>query len=567
MNVIAVYPGRFHPFHKGHAASFKQLAEKFGLKNTYLAISAKQDQPKSPFSAQDRAKMATALGIPPKNIIAVSNPYSANEYIAKVENDGGDVNNTALVFGVSKKDMEGDPEMGIAPDPRFSFKNKKDGSASYMQPYSQKAMQTPAPMTKHGYIMSTDVAEFPIAGQTMRDASAIRQAYAGADIKKKMKILTDLYGDAAETMKPIFDNNLQITEHVRRLIATIKPMINEATPAQKAKFVHLLSEAKQRLDPACWSGKHKEGTKMKNGRRVNNCVSNESIEESNPNLHRRFDSKTLDTLYQAQAYGREVADLNKTKKAERAKERGTTNAPSIEIASTTVPEAVIDGYIKNRKIGTDFLLRRFAGKQTVEFQTELANDPEFQELVANFFNVAASKKDNEVFSTRYSNKAYRRHATADEKLNEFDAVDKLAKFVLKYMKKYGVDRTGRRVPLNFKYSLGEDLESRTSNNPQGIPESTRKPTHKNRRDMTIVRDLGDNYYLSRDEQEDDDKSYVDYAVWTKVPDADEMYTLVDFVNVRPRATREMFYDTIDKIIAADKAENNVSECDDYLPEK
>lgn len=390
MNIIAVYPGRFHPFHKGHAASFKQLAEKFGLKNTYLAISAKQEQPKSPFSAQDRAKMATSLGIPAKNIIAVSNPYSANEYIAKVEADGGDVNNTALVFGVSKKDMEGDPAMGIAPDPRFSFKNKKDGSASYMQPYSQKAMQTPAPMTQHGYIMSTDVAEFPIAGKTMRDASAIRQAYAGADIKKKMKILTDLYGDKAETMKPIFDNNLQITESIRRLIATIKPMINEATPAQKERFVNLLSEAKQRLDPKCWKGYKKSGTKMKGGVRVNNCVPKESMYEE---------------------------------------------------------------------------------------------------------------------------------------------------------------------------------ESLTSNNPQGIPESTRKPTQKNRRDMTIIRDLGDNYYLSRDEQEDDDKSYVDYAVWTKVPNADEMYTLVDFVNVSSRATREMFYDKIDQIIAADKAENNVSECDDYLPEK
>lgn len=384
MNVIAVYPGRFHPFHKGHAASFKQLAEKFGLKNTYLAISSKQEQPKSPFSAQDRAKMATSLGIPTNNIIAVSNPYSANEYIAKVEADGGDPERTTLVFGVSKKDMEGDPAMGIAPDPRFSFKPKKDGSAPYMQPYSQKVMQTPAPMTRHAYIMSTDVAEFPIAGQTMRDASAIRQAYAGADIKKKMKILTDLYGDAAETMKPIFDNNLQITESVRRLVAAIKPMINEATPAQKAKFVQLLSEAKQRLDPKCWKGKHKEGTKMKGGIRVNNCVPNESMYED---------------------------------------------------------------------------------------------------------------------------------------------------------------------------------ESLTSNNPGGIPESTGKPTHKNRRDMTIVSDLGDNYYLSADEQDDDDKSYVDYAVWTKVPDADEMYTLVNFVNVSSRATREMFDSKIKDIIAADKAENNVTESD------
>jgi hypothetical protein len=31
---------------------------------------------------------------------------------------------------------------------------------------------------------------------------------------------------------------------------------------------------KQRLDPKCWTGKHKEGTKIKGGVRVNNCVPN-----------------------------------------------------------------------------------------------------------------------------------------------------------------------------------------------------------------------------------------------------------------------------------------------------
>jgi hypothetical protein len=42
-----------------------------------------------------------------------------------------------------------------------------------------------------------------------------------------------------------------------------------------------LEEAKQRLDPRCWKGKHKEGTKMKGGIRVNNCVPNESVSEDN----------------------------------------------------------------------------------------------------------------------------------------------------------------------------------------------------------------------------------------------------------------------------------------------
>ena len=44
-----------------------------------------------------------------------------------------------------------------------------------------------------------------------------------------------------------------------------------------------MEEAKatsQRLDPKCWKGKHKEGTKVKNGVRVNNCVPIESIEEN-----------------------------------------------------------------------------------------------------------------------------------------------------------------------------------------------------------------------------------------------------------------------------------------------
>jgi cytidyltransferase-like protein len=241
MKVVAIYPGRFHPFHKGHASSFNQLAQKFGLANTYLAISAKQEQPKSPFSSQDRAKMATSLGIPSQNIIAVRNPYAAQEYIDQLNLDP---EQTALIFGVSKKDMEGDPAMGIPPDPRFGFNPKKDGSPSYLQPYNKSKVD---PMSQHGYIMSTDVAEFPIAGKSMRDASAIRSAYAGADEKTKMRILKDLYGDAASKMKQVFDNNLQITESIRRLINMIKPMLSEASFEQKQKFVKLLSEAKQRL--------------------------------------------------------------------------------------------------------------------------------------------------------------------------------------------------------------------------------------------------------------------------------------------------------------------------------
>jgi hypothetical protein len=48
------------------------------------------------------------------------------------------------------------------------------------------------------------------------------------------------------------------------------------------KINEFITEAKavnQRLDPKCWKGKHKEGTKIKGGVRVNNCVPNESVAE------------------------------------------------------------------------------------------------------------------------------------------------------------------------------------------------------------------------------------------------------------------------------------------------
>jgi len=46
----------------------------------------------------------------------------------------------------------------------------------------------------------------------------------------------------------------------------------------------IITEAvKQRLDAKCWTGKHKEGTKIKGGVRVNNCVPDESVEEGSLN--------------------------------------------------------------------------------------------------------------------------------------------------------------------------------------------------------------------------------------------------------------------------------------------
>ena len=48
-------------------------------------------------------------------------------------------------------------------------------------------------------------------------------------------------------------------------------------------------EAKQRLDPSCWDGYKKQGTKMKGGKRVNNCVKEEEITlEDDQDFHEEF---------------------------------------------------------------------------------------------------------------------------------------------------------------------------------------------------------------------------------------------------------------------------------------
>lgn len=52
---------------------------------------------------------------------------------------------------------------------------------------------------------------------------------------------------------------------------------------------------KQRLDPKCWKGKHKEGTKIKGGVRVNNCVPAESVAEGSET----FRNKIRDALWYA----------------------------------------------------------------------------------------------------------------------------------------------------------------------------------------------------------------------------------------------------------------------------
>jgi len=200
MNYLVIYPGRFHPFHRGHKASYDYLTKKYGENSVYIATSAVQDPLTSPFSYSDKASMITKLGIPASHIVQVKNPYQATEIVNSLSNE--EKANTVLIFAVSEKDM-------IEGSARFRFDPKKNGEPSYLQPMPQgnKKLQ---PMTRHGYVAVTPTVNFQVKGQNADSASAIRKLYRDGNDNDRMQIIADLYGATDPELKEIFDQRLGV---------------------------------------------------------------------------------------------------------------------------------------------------------------------------------------------------------------------------------------------------------------------------------------------------------------------------------------------------------------------
>lgn len=179
--IVVVYPGRFQPFHKGHAAVYNFLVKKFGQENVYIATSNKVEPPKSPFNFAEKLQMIRLAGINPDQVVQTKDPYRALEIAQKY-----DPNNTVLVFAVSEKDM--------AEDPRFSKFTKKDGSLSYLQP-APKNLSQAKPFSQHGYILTVPTFNFTVLGKPMRSASEFRKQFATADDETKKALIKDLFGN------------------------------------------------------------------------------------------------------------------------------------------------------------------------------------------------------------------------------------------------------------------------------------------------------------------------------------------------------------------------------------
>ena len=234
MRTVVIYPGRFHPFHRGHKASYDYLVKQYGADNVFVVSSDKQDADKSPFSFDDKLDMMTKLGIPPGRIARVKNPYQAQEITKEID----DKDNTVLIFAVSEKDMEG-------PEARFDFKTKKDGSAGYIQPIPADGKLKP--MSQHAYVAVTPTVNFKVRGADANSASQIRKLYQAGNEADREQIIADLYGDVDAGIKDIFDRKLgtgrpevTVDYGAEQIYAGDKDkMVKESRSALKQKITHL----------------------------------------------------------------------------------------------------------------------------------------------------------------------------------------------------------------------------------------------------------------------------------------------------------------------------------------
>jgi cytidyltransferase-like protein len=191
---LVIYPGRFHPFHKGHASVYDKLKKQFPTAEVFISTSGKTNDDNSPFEFEEKKMMIQSAGIDPNFVEMTKNPYLAEEITKKY-----DLDNTKVIFAVSEKDMEGDR-------PRFKFGLKKDGTPSYFQPYDNNKKLENA--SKHGYIATLPTMDFNILGKDIRSASQIRELYKNSDEQGRRDLIIDLYGSMDEEVKRIFDNKL-----------------------------------------------------------------------------------------------------------------------------------------------------------------------------------------------------------------------------------------------------------------------------------------------------------------------------------------------------------------------
>lgn len=208
MKKIAIYAGRFQPFHQGHLSAYNKLVDEFGRENVYVVSSdPKVTDERNPFTFSEKKNIINSIfDIPSENIVKVKSPYGPKEVLDKFDKD-----NTMFVTAVGEKDAD------RLRRGRY-FRAWDDGDEDI--PYS-----------KGGYFIT--VPNFEMGGDVM-SATKIREKLGNPNIPTQDKIdfFKDVYGKFDRKLFQSMTNTL-----VKKNGKRAEDLIDKPEPEEKEKLL------------------------------------------------------------------------------------------------------------------------------------------------------------------------------------------------------------------------------------------------------------------------------------------------------------------------------------------
>ena len=152
--IVAVYAGRFQPFHAGHYSVYADMVRRFGADNVYIGTSQVTDVSRSPFSFGEKQTIISKMfGIPKNKIAVVKSPFAPEEILKKF-----DPKTTAVVTAFSEKDAG---RLGTAG--KYYTKLPSNYTAADLKGYKDKGYYYVAP------VFQMDIGGQNISGTTVRN--------------------------------------------------------------------------------------------------------------------------------------------------------------------------------------------------------------------------------------------------------------------------------------------------------------------------------------------------------------------------------------------------------------
>jgi hypothetical protein len=208
--IVVTYPGRFQPFHQGHAGVFAKLQKQFGRDSVYILTSNDTSSAKSPFNFSDKYQLMTAAGVPGDKIIETNQMYKLPDSI--------DAANTIFITAVGAPDADRlNPDTYTKRDQKDKEGNvtKPAGSPSYYKTWG--GPETPVTADQHGYVIVIPEIhkEVTIKGQKydVSHGTECRNLWNSIrnDAKARTEFLSQMYARPSQELAAIFDKIPQTT--------------------------------------------------------------------------------------------------------------------------------------------------------------------------------------------------------------------------------------------------------------------------------------------------------------------------------------------------------------------